>query len=106
MTLTFRKLTPRFAAEVSPVDLREVHDRATLDAIRAGMDEHGVLVFRNQPFTDKEQLAFAKRWDGALHTKTGVSALIKSRLGDDPVGDISNLDSDGEIQARDDRRRM
>jgi alpha-ketoglutarate-dependent 2,4-dichlorophenoxyacetate dioxygenase len=104
--ITFRKLTPTFAAEVSPIDLREVHDRETLDAIRAGMDEYGVLVFRNQPFTDKEQLAFAKRWDGTLHTKLGVSALIKNRLGDDPVGDISNLGADGEILGPDDRRRM
>jgi alpha-ketoglutarate-dependent 2,4-dichlorophenoxyacetate dioxygenase len=106
MTLTFRTLGPGFAAEVSPVDLREVHDRETLDAIRAGMDEYGVLVFRNQPFTDKEQLAFAQRWDGTLHTKTGVSALMKNRLGDDPVGDISNVGADGEIVGPDDRRRM
>jgi alpha-ketoglutarate-dependent 2,4-dichlorophenoxyacetate dioxygenase len=104
--IAFRKLTPSFAAEVSPIDLREVHDRKTLDAIRAGMDEYGVLVFRDQPFTDQEQLAFAKRWDGTLHTKLGVAALIKNRLGDEPVGDISNLGPDGEILGPDDRRRM
>jgi alpha-ketoglutarate-dependent 2,4-dichlorophenoxyacetate dioxygenase len=105
MTVTFRKLTPTFAAEVSPIDLREVHDRETLEQLRAGMDDYGVLVFRNQPFTDAEQLAFAQRWDGKLHTKTGVSALMKNRLGDLPIGDISNVGADGEIQKRDDRRR-
>ena len=52
MPLTFRKLHPHFVAEVSPVDLRRVHDRETLDEIRAGMDEYAVLVFRDQPFTD------------------------------------------------------
>jgi alpha-ketoglutarate-dependent 2,4-dichlorophenoxyacetate dioxygenase len=106
MAISFRKLTPNFAAEVSPIDLRQVHDRGTLDALRAGMDEHGVLVFRNQPFTDREQLDFARRWDGQLHSKLGISALAKSRLGDEPVGDISNVGADGAILAREDRKRQ
>src|SRR5439155_5646669 len=57
MALTLRKLHPHFVAEVSPVDLRRVHDGETLAEIRAGMDEFAVLVFRDQPFTDDEQLA-------------------------------------------------
>ena len=40
MALTFRKLHQHFVAEVSPVDLRQVHDRETLARIRAGMDEY------------------------------------------------------------------
>ena len=106
MTLTFRQLHPHFVAEVSPVDLRQVYDRETLAEIRAGMDAYAVLVFRDQPFTDAEQLAFAQRFDGQLHTKTGISALQKSRLGDEALGDISNLDENGEILQSDDRRRM
>jgi alpha-ketoglutarate-dependent 2,4-dichlorophenoxyacetate dioxygenase len=106
MTLTFVKLHPHFAAEVSPVDLREVHDRETLERIREGMDEYAVLVFRDQAFTDAEHLAFAQRFDGELHTKTGASALRTSRLGNEALGDISNLDENGEILASDDRRRM
>jgi len=70
------------------------------------MDTYAVLVFRDQPFTDEEQLAFAQRFDGQLHTKTGISALQKSRLGNEALGDISNLDESGEIQQSDDRRRM
>ena len=106
MALTFRKLHQHFVAEVSPVDLRQVHDRETLAQIRAGMDEYAVLVFRDQPFADDEQLAFAQRLDGQLHSKTGVSALRKSRLGNEALGDISNLDETGEIMTADDRRRM
>ena len=105
MTVTFRPLHPSFVAEVSPVDLRTVHDRPTLDAIRAGMDEHAILVFRDQPFTDEEQIAFAQRLDGHLHTRTGSAALGKNRLGDEAVADISNLADDGTIMKRDDRRR-
>ncbi|MGE0679598.1 MAG: TauD/TfdA dioxygenase family protein [Candidatus Binatia bacterium] len=106
MSLTFRQLHPHFVAEVSPVDLRQVQDRGTLAEIRAGMDAYAVLVFRDQPFTDDEQLAFAQRFDGQLHAKTGISALQKNRLGNEALGDISNLDENGEILRSDDRRRM
>jgi alpha-ketoglutarate-dependent 2,4-dichlorophenoxyacetate dioxygenase len=106
VTLTFRKLHPCFVAEVSPVDLRRVHDPETLGEIRAGMDEYAVLVFRDQPFADDEQLAFAQRLDGELHTKLGISALQKNRFGNEALGDISNLDESGEIMRSDNRRRM
>jgi alpha-ketoglutarate-dependent 2,4-dichlorophenoxyacetate dioxygenase len=106
MTLTFRPLHPCFVAEVGPIDLRAVHDAEMLAGIRAGMDEHAVLVFRDQPFTDEEQLAFACRLDGALHTRTGARVLGKSRLGNEAVGDISNLDERGEIMGSADRRRL
>jgi alpha-ketoglutarate-dependent 2,4-dichlorophenoxyacetate dioxygenase len=106
MALTFRKIHPCFAAEVGPIDLRAVHDAETLAEIRAGMDEYAVLVFREQPFTDAEQLDFAQRLDGVLHTKLGISALQKNRLGNEALGDISNLDENGEIMKSDNRRRM
>ena len=106
MALTFRRLHRHFVAEVGPVDLRRVHDRETLAEIRAGMDEHAVLVFRDQPFTDDEQLAFAQRLDGRLHAKTGSSVLYKNRLGNEALTDISNVGEDGELLRSDDRRRM
>jgi alpha-ketoglutarate-dependent 2,4-dichlorophenoxyacetate dioxygenase len=106
MSLTFRKLHEQFAAEVSPIDLREVHDRETLDEIRAGMDEYAVLVFRDQAFSDAQQLAFAQRLDGQLHAKTGASVLGKNRFGNEALTDISNLDEDGKVLKSADRRRM
>jgi alpha-ketoglutarate-dependent 2,4-dichlorophenoxyacetate dioxygenase len=106
MTLSFRSLHPAFAAEVSPVDLRAVFDVGTLEEIQQGMDRYGVLVFHDQPFTDDEQIAFATRFDGELHAKTGISVLQKSRLGNEALTDISNLDEDGEVIKSDDRRRM
>jgi alpha-ketoglutarate-dependent 2,4-dichlorophenoxyacetate dioxygenase len=106
MALTFRKLQPHFAAEAAGIELRRVEDRATLDEIRAGMDEFRVLVFRAQAFDDQEQLAFAQRFDGKLHAKTGAAALGASRLGNEALTDISNLGADGAILARDDRKRQ
>ncbi|HMA90025.1 MAG TPA: TauD/TfdA family dioxygenase [Burkholderiales bacterium] len=106
MALAFRPLHPSFVAEAGPIALCQVEDRATLEEIRVAMDEHRVLVFRDQAFGDAEQLAFAKRFDGALHTKTGSAALGANRFGDEALTDISNLGADGAILARDDRRRQ
>jgi alpha-ketoglutarate-dependent 2,4-dichlorophenoxyacetate dioxygenase len=106
MAPTFRKLHPHFVAEASPIDLRQAHDGETLDAIRAGMDENAVLIFRDQPFSDAEQLLFAQRFDGTLHTNTGAAVLGKNRFGNEALTDISNLDEDGAILKSDDRRRM
>lgn len=106
MKMTFTKLHPHFVAEVHGVDLREVRDRETLAQITAGMDEYGVLVFRNQPFTNEQQLEFAERFDGKLHAKTSVAVLAKNRFGNEALTDISNVADTGEILAPNDRRRM
>ena len=106
MTVTFHKLHPHFVAEADRIDLRRVHDPETLAAIRAGMDDYALLVFRDQRFSDEEHLDFARRLDGELHTKTGISALKKSRFGNEALADVSNLTDRGQIQPADDRRRM
>jgi alpha-ketoglutarate-dependent 2,4-dichlorophenoxyacetate dioxygenase len=105
MPPTCRRLHPHFAAEADAIDLRGVSDRVTLDALRAAMDEYAVLVFRDQSFEGGEQLAFAKRFDGALHAKTGAAVLGKNRLGDEALTDISNLDEGGNLMRAGDRRR-
>ena len=106
MTLEFRPLHPSFVAEASAVDLRTVDDAATLDAIRAGMDAYAVLVFRDQQFTDADQLAFARRFDGELHAKTGIAALGPNRFDNEALTDISNVDASGGLLPSDDRRRQ
>lgn len=103
---TFAKLHPHFAAEVSPVDLQTLADRTVLEALRAGINQYGVLVFRNQRLTDEGQLAFAQHLDGELHAKTGASVIGKSRLGNEALTDISNLDENGEVLGSADRRRQ
>jgi alpha-ketoglutarate-dependent 2,4-dichlorophenoxyacetate dioxygenase len=106
MALAFRPLHPLFAAEAGPLDLRRVTDRETLEQIRAGMDKHAVLVFRDQPFSGEEQLAFAERLDGKLHAKTGAAVLGKNRFGNEALTDISNVDEAGGLLSPGDRRRM
>jgi alpha-ketoglutarate-dependent 2,4-dichlorophenoxyacetate dioxygenase len=105
MAVAFRRLHPSFFAEAGPIALRETFDEETLAAIRAGMDEHAVLVFNDQAFTDQEQIAFAQRLDGKLHAKTGARVVAQNRFGNEALTDISNVGANGEILAADDRRR-
>jgi alpha-ketoglutarate-dependent 2,4-dichlorophenoxyacetate dioxygenase len=105
MTVSITPLTPVFAGEVGPIDLRQVHDRASLEAIRAGMDKYAVLVFRDQNFSDQEQLDFAQRFDGTLHTRTSSSAIGKNRFGNEALSDVSNVDHDGKIRDANNRMR-
>src|SRR3981189_58882 len=97
MKLAFSPLHSTFVAEVSPTDLRTVADRDTLEQIRAGMDRYAVLVFRNQMFAGMEQVEFAERFDGQIHSKTGSAAITKNRFGNEALTDISNVDEGGEI---------
>jgi alpha-ketoglutarate-dependent 2,4-dichlorophenoxyacetate dioxygenase len=106
MALTIRRLHPLFAGEVSGINLRTVADRSALDEIRAGMDDFAVLVFRDQPLSDAEQIAFAQRFDGRLHSNTGAAVLGKNRFGNEALTDISNVDEKGGLLAPGDRRRM
>ena len=62
MTLTFTPHHPLFVAEASPISLRDTHDEATLAEIRAGMDRFGVLVFRDQQFSEKKRWPSASDW--------------------------------------------
>src|SRR5690606_9292071 len=43
--------------------------------------------------------------DGALHTRTGISALQKNRFGNEALTDISNVGEGGAILEAEDRRR-
>ncbi|HVL59261.1 MAG TPA: TauD/TfdA family dioxygenase [Burkholderiaceae bacterium] len=105
MAIEFRQLHPLFAAEVSGVDLRTA-DADALQRIRAGMDQYAVLVFREQPLANEEQLEFAQRFDGTLHARTSVSVLGKNRFGNEALTDISNVNERGEVADRNDRRRI
>jgi len=105
MTISVRQLHPVFVGEVSGVDLRESLDRGTVDALNAAINQHGVLVFRDQFITDGQQMAFSRNF-GELETT--VQAYRKDfvpRL-DVHVADISNLDARNRVLPSDDRRRL
>ena len=94
-----------FAGVVSGVDLTRPLDAAAIAALHAGMDEFGMLVFHDQPIDDGQQLAFSRAL-GPLETATGDIAKPEDRRMSMDLNDISNLDKDNRILARDDRRRL
>jgi alpha-ketoglutarate-dependent 2,4-dichlorophenoxyacetate dioxygenase len=103
--MRFVPVNPEFVAEVEDIDLAVPLDKASAAAIHAGMDRYAVLVFRDQPLTDAQQIAFtASLGKIELNTANNVTRPEQRRLSYE-MSDISNLDKDGHLLARDDRRR-
>jgi len=88
-------------AEVSGVQICDIHNADTLAEIRAAMDQYAVLSFRDQSLDNEQQLAFAKRLGGELHSKTGARTIAQNRFGNEALTDISNIDG-----AAGNRRRL
>jgi alpha-ketoglutarate-dependent 2,4-dichlorophenoxyacetate dioxygenase len=104
MPIEIRPLHPVFVGEVAGVDCRRPLDTATVAAIEAGMDEYGVLVFRDQPLSDAEQLAFTRRFGEIERYETPghIRKREEQRLGPG-IADFSNLDKAGRIMSAQDR---
>src|SRR6266542_3166108 len=104
MPLSIRPLHPLFVGEVAGVDCRRALGADEVAAIEAGMDRYAVLVFRDQPISDDEQLAFTRHFGPleAYQTPGHIRRHAEQRLGPG-MADFSNLDKDGAISAGDDR---
>lgn len=99
MSITIEPITEHFAARVGGVDLVNGLDDALFATIRQAFEEHGILVFHDQPMTDDEQIAFSERFGPLERT---ISA---SPTGGTPFARQSNIDiKSGGIIAKNDRR--
>ncbi len=106
MAISVRPLHDVFVGEVSGVDLSGVLTRDDIAAIEAAIAEHAVLVFRDQRITDDQQLAFSRCFGELEETRgTGISKPGEQRL-HPAFADVSNLDVDNTVLARDNRRRL
>ncbi|MEX2617214.1 MAG: TauD/TfdA family dioxygenase [Alphaproteobacteria bacterium] len=106
MSISIRRLTPHIGGEVTGVDIRKPLSAEDAAAIHAGMDEYAVLVFREQPMTGEQQLAFTEAL-GPIELSGGTN-LRKPEEYRLPTtfADVSNLDIDEKPMAREDRRRL
>ena len=102
MAITVTTLHP-FGAEVRGVDLTRPTPREVFAEIEAAFERNGVLVFPEQPVTDEQQLAFSRLF-GPLEVNPNYAGA-KMRLRPD-IADISNLDAEGRVLARDDHRNL
>ena len=94
-----------FVGVVSGIDLRQTVSASSVEAIERGMDRYAVLVFHGQPLDDESQLAFSRNF-GPLEQATGDLVQGDKRRLSMEVNDISNVGKDGNVLARDDRRRL
>ena len=106
MSLTLKPLHPLFAAEAGGVDLAKPVDASTVRAIDDAMDKHAVVVFRGQPLTEDQQVAFASSF-GTLDS--GLKKLYPgapSRFRHEETIDISNVRADGGLHGASDRKTI
>jgi alpha-ketoglutarate-dependent 2,4-dichlorophenoxyacetate dioxygenase len=100
-------IQPGFVGEVSGIDISVPLSSGQVAEIEAGMDQYAALVFHDQPLTDQQQCDFSRNF-GEL-----VVSLIREmtkpedrRPGLAEIGNITNLDADGKMRARDYHGRM
>jgi alpha-ketoglutarate-dependent 2,4-dichlorophenoxyacetate dioxygenase len=96
---------PEFVGEVEGIDLHEPASPAAVAAIEAGMDRFAILVFHDQHIEDEQQVAFTRNL-GPIDPADGDIARPHERRLSMEVNDISNLDREGRVLAREDRRRL
>jgi alpha-ketoglutarate-dependent 2,4-dichlorophenoxyacetate dioxygenase len=104
MAISIQPIHQGFAAEVTGVDCSSPLSPADTAAIEAGMDRYAVLVFRDQPLSDQQQIDFTQNF-GELEGYTAGGHIRKkndSRLGPS-MADFSNLDKSGKIMSDQDR---
>ncbi len=105
MAIKVTPLTTFIGGCMTGIDVRRPLTPDEVKAVDAGMDKHAVLVLPGQDITDEQQIEFTRNF-GPL--QNGANATLKRpELRLDPAfADVSNIGKDGQMLARDDRRRM
>ena len=106
MTLQIHPLATNLAAEATGIDISLPLTPAQAAAIEAGMDRHAVLIFRDQPLTDDQQIAFSRNFGIVEVTLARQMAKPGAARLREEMGDISNLDANNQLRGRDDARRL
>jgi len=103
MAIELTPLHPTLGASVRGVDLTRSVLPEVFAEIDAAFSRYGILVFPEQAVTNEQQLAFSRLF-GPLEVNPNYAGA-KMRLRAD-VADISNLDAEGRVLGRDDRRNL
>jgi alpha-ketoglutarate-dependent 2,4-dichlorophenoxyacetate dioxygenase len=94
MTVSIRPLRDNFSGEVSGIDISNTLSPNEVEAIEAGMDKYGVLIFHDQNVTDEQQMTFSANFGPPLEGSNTTVKRAALRL-DPAFADVSNLDNDG-----------
>ena len=100
MNLRTKKLHPAFGAEIFDLDLRQPLGDDLKNAIEQAAIEHGLLLFRNQPLSEGEQVAFSRSF-GDLDIGFKKASKSPTRFQYEELLDMSNVSPDNQIVPRD-----
>ena len=104
--MKIRQIHPVFVGEVSEVDLTRPLSATEVSGIDAGMNEHAVLVFHDQPLTDEQQMAFTVNFGRLEDARGGNITRPEERRLEVGMNDVSNLGKDNRPLERDSRQRL
>ena len=96
--IQIKPLHPLFVAEVTGVDLTVPIAQDDFRAIWEAFNEHEILVFRDQAFTDETQIAFSRKF-GTLET---MEAHAANNYKPGHIAIMTNLDAQGNMLPLDD----
>jgi alpha-ketoglutarate-dependent 2,4-dichlorophenoxyacetate dioxygenase len=103
MGLKATSIKPGFGAVVSGIELTRPLSEAECGEIRAALDQHALLLFKNQQIDQEQQLAFARIF-GPLDVAYISEGLHGAKQ--ESLVEISNVDREGQLWSAADRRRM
>jgi alpha-ketoglutarate-dependent 2,4-dichlorophenoxyacetate dioxygenase len=100
-----RQIHPLFVGEVIGIDLAQPMSSAIVRDLWEAIDRYAVLVFHDQRLSDEQLRDFAGKF-GRLEIGRSAAEGGRRRLALPEIGDISNLDEEGRLRGRNDRRRL
>ena len=107
MALNVKKMHPLFVAEVTGVNITEPLTAEIQSELQSLIDRHGILVFRDQEFTDEQQVVFS-RYFGEIEIANNKNNITKQedRRLSNMFSDISNLNKNDEVHEQESRQRI
>jgi alpha-ketoglutarate-dependent 2,4-dichlorophenoxyacetate dioxygenase len=100
-----RQIHPLFVGEVTGIDLAQPISSVIVRDLWEAIDRYAVLVFHDQRLSDEQLRDFAGKF-GRLEIGRSAAEGGRRRLALPEIGDISNLDEEGRLRGRNDRRRL
>ena len=102
MAIGTNPLHPLFGVEILGIDVRRV-DEATFAEVVEAFDEHSVLLFRRQPISDEEQIAFSRRF-GPLETT--IRTIVSQARNPPEISSLANVDAEDRLIPHGDTRNL
>jgi alpha-ketoglutarate-dependent 2,4-dichlorophenoxyacetate dioxygenase len=103
MSMDVRQVHPQFVGEVNGVDLASTLAPETAQALRDAIDRYAVLLFHGQTLDDDRLMALGRQFGDIEPPR---NHRVVRRLKHAELADISNLDANNQLRARDDHRRL